>query len=110
MESPGAIELLRLLGLAKRAGAVAAGTHRTREALDSKAAKLVLVASDASLVQLKKIEGTIRRAAVPRVVLGDRTSLGAAVGAPPLSAVAVTDARFADEMLRRVAHAAPTER
>ena len=88
---------------------MAAGTERTRQALRSGAAKLVLVASDASLVQLKKIEGTIRRDAVPRAVLGDRVNLGAAVGGPPLSAVAVTEARFADEMLRRLAQAATTE-
>src|SRR5262245_5575286 len=110
MESRGAVsDVLKLLGLARRAGAVAAGTQRARQALESNAARLVLIASDASPVQVKKIEGIIRRAAVPRVVLGDRVTLGAAVGQPPLSAVAVTDARLADEMLRRLAEAAPTD-
>jgi ribosomal protein L7Ae-like RNA K-turn-binding protein len=100
---------LKLLGLARRAGAVAAGTDRARHALQSSKAKLVLVARDASPVQLKKIEGIIRRAAVPMAVLGDRVDLGAAVGGPPLSAVAVTNARLAQEMLRRLAEAAPTD-
>ena len=109
-ESPdGTSEVLRLLGLARRAGAVAAGTGRTKQALGSSMAKLVLVATDASAVQLQKLEGLIRRRSVPRAVLGDRVALGAAVGAPPLSAVAVTDARFAEQMLRRLANATPAD-
>jgi ribosomal protein L7Ae-like RNA K-turn-binding protein len=109
MERDAASEVLKLLGLARRAGAVAAGTERVGQALRSSAARLVLVARDASPGQLKKIEGIIRRAAVPRAVLGDRVDLGAAVGGPPLSAVAVTDARLAQEMLRRLADAAPAD-
>lgn len=110
MERPvAAPDVLRLLGLARRAGAVAAGTQRARQALGANAAKLVLLASDASPAQRKKIEGLIRRGAVPQAVLGDRVALGAAVGAPPLSAVAVTDARFAEQMLRRLAEATPAD-
>ena len=93
-------EALRLLGLARRAGAVVTGTARTREALRSGRAKLVLVAEDASGTQLSKIEGLVRGGAVPQVTLGDRFVLGAAVGGPPLSAVAVTDARLAARLLR----------
>jgi ribosomal protein L7Ae-like RNA K-turn-binding protein len=70
---------------------------------------LVLVAGDASPVQRRKLDGLIRREAVPQVVIGDRTALGRAVGAPPLSAVAVTDARFAEQMLRRLANATPAD-
>ena len=109
MERAAASDVLKLLGLAMRAGAVAMGTERARQALRSSTAKLVLVAHDASPAQLKKIEGIIRRAAVPTAVLGDRVDLGAAVGGPPLSAVAVTDARFAKEMLRRLAAARPAD-
>ena len=109
MERDASSDVLKLLGLARRAGAVATGTERVGQALASRTAKLVLVARDASPVQLKKIEGIIRRTAVPTAVLGDRSDLGAAVGGPPLSAVAVTDARLAREMLRRLAEAAPAD-
>jgi ribosomal protein L7Ae-like RNA K-turn-binding protein len=110
MGSRGAVsDVLKLLGLARRAGALATGTDRTRQALERGAARLVLIAADASPVQVKKIDGILRRAAVPRVVIGDRVTLGAAVGEPPLSAVAVSDARLAKEMLRRLADAAPAE-
>jgi ribosomal protein L7Ae-like RNA K-turn-binding protein len=105
----GSSEALRLLGLARRAGAVAAGTQRTRQALGSGAAKLVVLAGDASPVQVQKLEGLIRRRAVPRAVLADRAALGAAVGAPPLTAVAVTDARLAEQMLRRLARSTPAD-
>jgi ribosomal protein L7Ae-like RNA K-turn-binding protein len=109
-QSPAAdSDVLSLLGLARRAGKVAAGTDRSRQALGSRAAKLVLIAADASPVQRRKLEGLIRRGTVPHVVIGDRAALGAAVGAPPLSAVAVTDARFAEQMLRRLANATPAD-
>jgi len=65
-------------------------------------AKLVLVAGDASPVQLKKVEGIASQKGIPTVVLGDRGVLGAAVGEPPLSAVAVTDAGFAHRLIERL--------
>lgn len=102
-------EGLQLLGLAKRAGSVASGIHRVREALRSGEAVLVLVAEDASEVQLRKIEGLLRVRAIPRVVLGDRAALGAASGGPPLSAVAVTDRRLAGLILRRLSGGMATE-
>jgi len=102
-------EVLGMLGLAKRAGMIAAGTDRTRRALRAGEARLVLVAGDASAVQLRKIDGLIRRDAIPRAVIGDRISLGAAVGEAPLSAVAVTNARFAEQMLQRLTATVPTE-
>jgi ribosomal protein L7Ae-like RNA K-turn-binding protein len=98
---------LRLLGLARRAGAVEPGTERARNALRSGTAKLVLVAEDASAVQLKKIEGLLLRESVPRAVLGSRAVLGAAVGTGPLSAVAVTERGFAEQLLRRLGDAGP---
>lgn len=109
METRTAAEALGLLGLARRAGGVAAGTQRAREALRSGHARLVLVAEDASRVQLRKIEGVMHSKRVPRVVLGNRVVLGAAVGEPPLSAVAVTDPRFSEQLLRRLVASAPTD-
>ncbi|MEQ8328961.1 MAG: ribosomal L7Ae/L30e/S12e/Gadd45 family protein [Longimicrobiales bacterium] len=95
-------EALRLMGLARRAGAVATGSEATRRAIRSGEARLVLTADDASRLQLEKIERELRNQAVPRVILGDRATLGAAVGRGPTTAVAVTGASFAAELCKRL--------
>ena len=102
-------EALQLLGLARRAGTVVLGIQRTRDCLRSGKAALVVVADDASPAQLVKIEGLRMVRGVPRISLGDRTSLGAALGGPPLSAAAVTDGRLARQILLRMPETVPEE-
>lgn len=84
-----------LLGLARRAGALEAGTSAVREALRSGRARLVLVAADAAEGQRRKLAGLLARGSVPVRVYGDRASLGAAIGTSPVSALAVTDRALA---------------
>ncbi len=93
-------EVLRILGLARRAGAVAPGTEAVRRAIREGEARLILMAGDASSVQLDKIRTTLHDRAIPQAVLGDRDALGSAVGLAPLSAIAVTGASFADRLLQ----------
>jgi ribosomal protein L7Ae-like RNA K-turn-binding protein len=93
------LSVYRLLGLARRAGAVAPGTEAVRRAIRLGEAQLVLMAGDASSVQLDKIRTTLRGRTIPQAVLGDRDSLGAALGLAPLSAVAVTSASLAGQLL-----------
>ena len=88
----------RLLGLARRAGGVAPGTEAVRRAIREGEAQLILFAGDASRVQLDKVRTTIHDRAIPQVVLGDRDTLGAALGMGPLSAVAVTNRSLADKL------------
>ncbi len=95
-------EVFRLLGLARRAGAVVPGTDAARQAIRQGEARLVVTAGDASPVQMKKIERTLKNQAIPRVTLGDRAMLGAAVGRGPTSAVVVTGASFAAELTKRL--------
>ena len=90
---------MQLLGLARRAGAVAPGTEATRQAVRSGEARLVLLAGDASPGQLDKIRRTLSERSIRSARLGDRDTLGAAVGLAPLSAVAVTDASLADRVV-----------
>jgi ribosomal protein L7Ae-like RNA K-turn-binding protein len=87
-----------LLGLARRAGGVAAGTDAVREAIREGRARLVLTASDASPVQTAKVRRTLAGHPVPHASWGTRVELGAAVGMPSLSAVAVTHPKLAAEM------------
>lgn len=94
-----------LLGLARRAGAVAPGIEAVRRAIQAGEARLVLTAEDASSVQLDKIRKTMRDRAIPQAILGDRDALGAAVGVASLSAVAVTDDSFAERLLAELRRA-----
>ena len=89
----------RLLGLARRAGAVAPGTDAVRRAIREGEAQLILMAADASGVQLEKIRTTLHDRSIPQVILGDRSTLGAAVGLAPLAAVAVTSRSLADRLV-----------
>lgn len=91
--------MYRLLGLARRAGAVAHGTEGVRQSIRAGEARLVVLAGDASPAQLDKIRRTMRGQPVPEVSLGDRAGLGAAIGQAPISAVAVTSSPLADRVL-----------
>jgi ribosomal protein L7Ae-like RNA K-turn-binding protein len=88
-----------LLGLARRAGGVTAGTEAVREAIRAGQARLVVVAADASPAQSGKIRRTLAGHPVHHVVWGSRVELGAAVGMAPLSAIAVSNSRLATEMM-----------
>ena len=90
---------LRLLGLARRAGAVAPGTEAVRQAIRAGEAELILMAEDASSVQMAKIRTTLHDRSIPQAVLGDRNTLGAAIGFAEVSAVAVTDRSLADRLV-----------
>ena len=98
----GKARALELLGLAQRAGAVERGVDAARRAVREGRARLVLIAEDASAAQLKKITNLLEHRTVPHRAAGGRDELGAAVGAAPLSAVAVTRQDFAEPMLRHL--------
>jgi ribosomal protein L7Ae-like RNA K-turn-binding protein len=102
------VDAFRLLGLARRAGAVVHGIDQARRALQEGRARLILMAADASGVQLEKIRRLLDNRSIPQARLGDRATLGAAIGTGPVSAVAVTVATFAEE-LQRVLEAAAAD-
>ena len=91
-------EILRLLGLARRAGLVVFGTEAVRGAIRQGDARLVLMAEDASASQLDKVRRTLVNRPIPQARLGDRAMLGAAVGRGPVSVVAVTVASLAERL------------
>ncbi len=93
---------MALLGMARRAGALASGTGSTRRALKEGRARLVLFAQDASETQRDKVMNLLRHGKTPRATLGTREALGSAVGSAPVSAVAVTDREFAKELVARL--------
>ena len=91
-------EILRLLGLARRAGVVVSGMEAVRGAIRQGEARLVLMAEDAAGPQLDKVRRTLVNRPIPQACLGDRATLGAAVGRGPVSVVAVTGASLADQV------------
>jgi ribosomal protein L7Ae-like RNA K-turn-binding protein len=92
-----------LVGLAMRAGAVASGVSSVRQAVRDRRAFAVLVARDASAVQLAKVDGLLAHRPVPRRTVGSMRALGGAVGKGALAAVAITDRGLAEAILAKVA-------
>ena len=98
-------EVLRLLGLARRAGTVVTGTGAVRDAVRSNAARLVLLAEDAAPGQTGKVAGLLRHRSLSGVTWGTQEELGRAVGSAPLSAIAITEEGFAAQLRERLASA-----
>ncbi len=92
-----------LLGLARRAGSVQVGVGPAREALRAGAAHLVVCATDGSDAQRRKVEALATAREIPVLSGPDRAELGRLVGSVPVTAIAVTDAALAKEILTRAA-------
>lgn len=95
-------EALALLGMAQRAGALVKGTDGARRALRRGEIDLLVLAEDASRVQLDKVLALARRRGVAWRWLGNRAELGAAVGSGVLTVVGVTEPGFARELEKRL--------
>lgn len=95
--------LLRMLGLAARAGAVLPGTERVREAARAGALELVIVASDASDNSRDKLVPLLEARRLPYAVRFTRDELGGAIGKAPVSAVAITDKKLASRVKELIA-------
>lgn len=88
---PADAEALRLLGIARRAGALVAGSEAVKGAARSGTLRLVVFARDASDNARGRVEPLLKRAGVGSLVCGDRNSLGAALGKGPTAVAGVTD-------------------
>lgn len=90
---------LSLTGLATRAGKTVSGEFASEKAVKSGNARLVLVAEDASANTKKKFSDSCRFYQVPFRTIGDRESLGKAVGKDFRATVVITDAGLAQAVL-----------
>lgn len=88
-------QVLRLLGLAARAGGVVPGTERVRIAARRNELHLVLLANDASENSREKLVPLLTAKKIPFQITYSRVELGGAVGRSPLSALGLTDASLA---------------
>jgi ribosomal protein L7Ae-like RNA K-turn-binding protein len=105
MSDPGgaARPLLSLLGIAARAGATVPGTDAVRASAREGKAVLVLLGSDASPTQRRKLVPLLDARGIPYRVGPSRAALGAALGRGPVSAVAVTEPGLARRLLELAA-------
>lgn len=91
-----------LLGLARKAGRLAAGDHAARHALQDGRAALVVVAEDAGAACRRRFAHLTAREAVPMVVWGRKAELGVLTGRPQCAVVAVTDKGLAAALRERL--------
>lgn len=91
-----------MVGLANRAGAILPGTERVREAARSGTLQYAFVASDVSDNSRDKLVPLLEARRIPYAALFDRAALGAAVGKAPLSALGITETKFASRVKEMV--------
>lgn len=93
--TPSGQALLGLLGLATRARGVVSGTDATRRGVREGAVRAVLVATDASPTQTRKLLPLAEARGVPYFACLTQEEIGAATGRAAVSAIGFTDESFA---------------
>ena len=97
-------KILGLLGLMRRAGAIAPGEDQSAEMVRAGKGKLLLLSADVSDNARRKAENLAAGRSVELVPLPfDRTELGGALGLGSCSTAAVTDLGFAEAFAGQLA-------
>lgn len=95
-------EVLRLLGLAYRAGSVVSGEFKTEGAVKSGQAALVIIAEDVSENTRKKFRNMCEFHQVPIREYADKDLLGHSLGKEFRASLAITDEGFAKAVLKKM--------
>ncbi|HIY20109.1 MAG TPA: ribosomal L7Ae/L30e/S12e/Gadd45 family protein [Candidatus Blautia avistercoris] len=95
-------KVLSLIGLATKAGKTVSGEFSTEKAVKNGKAGIVLIAEDASGNTKKKFENMCRFYEVPCYCLGDRETLGKAVGKEFRASLAVLDENFTNAIMEEL--------
>ena len=95
-------KIFGLLGLARRAGKIAGGQFQSENAVKSGKAELVILAEDASDNTKKHFRDMCDYRKIRIISMGNKETLGACVGCELRSVIAVTDASFAEAVLKIV--------
>ena len=93
--------ILRFIGLAKRAGKLESGADSVISALRTGKAKLLIAASDASPKTIRKVTENVTYE-VPMFIFATMDELGTASGSPPRGIMAVTDNGFAEGLDKKL--------
>lgn len=89
---------LSIIGLAYRARKCATGTETIIEQIRMKKAKLILIAKDASDRTKKQLYDKCNTYHIPYIEVGDRKTLGSAIGKSDRVAIAILDKGFANKL------------
>lgn len=97
-------KVLGLLGLAHRAGAIEIGEEPTAAAVRAKAARLLVLASDAADNSIRRVQHFARVGNCPLLCLPcTKEELGGALGRTSCAMAAITDIGFAKTVAERLA-------
>jgi len=96
-------KILSYIGLAQKAGKVAAGEFLTETAIKERKALLVVVSEEASDNTKKKFIDSATYYSVPVYLFGTKDELGHAMGKEFRASLAITDSGFATAMMKQLA-------
>lgn len=92
------------LGLAQKAGKIAAGEFLTEKAIQEGKARLILVSKEASENTKKKFIDSATYYSVPVYLFGGKEELGHSLGKEIRASLAVQDNGFAKEIIKQLAY------
>ncbi|UOF89393.1 ribosomal L7Ae/L30e/S12e/Gadd45 family protein [Fodinisporobacter ferrooxydans] len=92
-------KFFQLLGLAMRARSILTGDGTCLQAIRQGQAKAAILAEDAGPNTFKKYHDKCRSYQVPLVVMGDKDTLGQALGKEQRAVIVVTQDGFANRLL-----------
>ena len=84
------------LGLAQKAGKIAAGDLAVMNALKNGSAKIIIIATDTAPSVMAEVEKRLVKKQVPVYLWGEKIFLGSIIGKSRRGALAVLDQGFAD--------------
>lgn len=88
-------KILGLIGLAKKAGRITAGSQMCEDEIRRGNAKLIIIASDISDNGYKAITDCCKHYNVKHMTYGEKADLGTAVGSEIRTVISVNDEGFA---------------
>ena len=103
MQNAVAKKILSYIGLAQKAGKIAAGEFLTEKAIQEQRAVLVLVSEEASDNTKKKFIDSATYYSVPVYLFGTKDGLGHAMGKEFRASLAITDLGFATAIMKQLA-------
>lgn len=92
------------LGLAQKAGKIAAGEFLTEKSIQEGKARLILISDEASANTKKKFIDSATYYSVPVYLFGGKEELGHCLGKEFRASLAVQDAGFAKEIMKQLAN------
>lgn len=95
-------KILRLIGLAKRAGKVRAGTFITEKLLRENKAFFVVIAEDGSPNQKEKLINLCKSSETEYIVISDKEKLGNILGKEETLSVVITDINFVNGIKKEI--------